>query len=84
MYKLFFKIYEGDPDDMLVFKGIIALDPPITDIDIVDFVDGLSDVIGEGFSFKPTTLNAFIKFKEAQSIGNIAGIEDLEKDNIMC
>ena len=72
-----------DVDDV-VFKGVIAIDPPANDMEAFEFVAELEELINQGFTFKPTTFEAFQNFKLAQELGDASKAEDLDNQTISC
>ena len=84
VYKIFLKVYKLTGNSSL-FSGIIPIDPPMTDMENYEFIDQLEGVIEEGYSFKPTTLDAFIKYKQEIEMGRTDGeLIDLDSQNISC
>jgi len=77
--KMFFKLYQ-QIGDVTIFIGVIAL-PGFDSEELISNMEGLDE---EGYSFIPTTLNAYTDFKMHQDMGDITKFKDLQIENIIC
>jgi len=77
--KAFFKLYQQVMEKPILI-GIAAV-PTFPQEEFLEYMDVFNE---DGYSFIPTTYEAYIEYKEYQDLGNIDQYEDLQTQNIRC
>ena len=83
LYKIFIKIYKT-VGEITSFEGIIAVEPPENSSEAVEFLGDLEFMVTEDLSFKFTTLETYMAYKDYQDSGGLVPFEDLQIQNIDC
>jgi hypothetical protein len=77
--KIFFKLY-FQAENTMIFTEIVALQ----NYDYEELLYILEDLDRKGYSFIPTTAEAYLEFKMYQDTGDISKYNDLQTENIRC
>ena len=83
LHKNFFKLYQTI-EGQVILLGIVFMQPPSNSLEVLEFVEDLEDLIEEGVSFSPTTLDVYLEFNTYKILGDITQFNDSITQNISC